>query len=202
MSAQGSTVEQFAHLTKWDTRDIANICQTFWGLSDTLPIDKPELLKPEIYTPGPLATSSCAIQQLLSPLNLNAIPPANTFAIVCDLFSTANNLVPKASGFEVEEGPGDGTVPLWSATRGGTLESVTVHQKHMTLPMDGKAITAAIDRISYWTSIKPKLILNTGEIDNTLKQTSLVRDTFIESLENMDDMPLPLGTFVNMLFLG
>ena len=84
MTAQGNTVEQFALLTKWDARDIANICQTFWGLSDTLPIDNPELLKPEIYAPGPLASSPYAAQQLSSPQNLNAKSPANTLAIVCD----------------------------------------------------------------------------------------------------------------------
>jgi hypothetical protein len=28
------------------------------------------------------------------------------------------------------------------------------------------------------------------------------RESFIESIENMDDTPLPLGTFTNMLFLG
>jgi len=202
MTAQGITVEQFALLTKWDARDIANICQTFWGLSDTLPIDNPELLKPEIYAPGPLASSSYAAQQLSSPQNLNATPPANTLAIVCDRFSTVNNMVPKTAGFEIEEGPGDGTVPLWSATRGGTLESVTVDQKHMTLPLDSKAIKATIDKISAWTAITPRLLIDTGEIDKAQVSIPLTRDSFIESLENMDDKPLPLGTFTSMLFLG
>ena len=205
MTAQGNTVEQFALLTKWDARDIANICQTFWGLSDTLPIDNPELLKPEIYAPGPLASSPYAAQQLYSPQNLNAVPPSNTLAIVCDRFSTVYNMVPKTAGFEIEDGPGDGTVPLWSATRGGTLESVTVDQKHMTLPLDSKSIKAAIDKISAWTAITPKLLIETaevGEIDKTQVSILLTRDSFVESLENMDDKPLPLGTFTSMLFLG
>ncbi|MBP1735070.1 MAG: hypothetical protein H6Q53_1357, partial [Deltaproteobacteria bacterium] len=205
MTAQGNTVEQFALLTKWDARDIANICQTFWGLSDTLPIDNPELLKPEIYAPGPLASSPYAAQQLYSPQNLNAVPPANTLAIVCDRFSTVYNMVPKTAGFEIEDGPGDGTVPLWSATRGGTLESVTVDQKHMTLPLDSKSIKAAIEKISAWTAITPKLLIETaevGEIDKTQVSILLTRDSFVESLENMDDKPLPLGTFTSMLFLG
>jgi hypothetical protein len=202
MTARGNTVEQFALLTKWEVQDIANICQTFWGLSDTLPIDNPELFKPEIYAPGPLASSPYAVQQLFSPQSLNAIPPANTLAIVCDRFSTVNNVIPKTTGFEIEEGPGDGTVPLWSATRGGTLESVTVDQKHMTLPTDGKAIKAAIDKISAWTAITPRLLINNGEIDKTQILMPLTRDSFIESLENMDDKPLSLGTFTSMLFLG
>jgi hypothetical protein len=202
MTAQSDTVDQFALLTKWETQDIANICQTFWGLSDTLPVDNPELLKPEIYAPGPLSTSPYATQQLASPQNLNAIPPANTIAIVCDTFNTVTSLVPKTGGFEIEEGPGDGTVPLWSATAGGTLESVTVNQKHMTLPLDGKAIKATINKISAWTTIKPELLLDTGELNKTLISMTLSRDSFIESLENMDDKPLPLGTFTSMLFLG
>jgi|GEM_PF-383410 len=202
MNAQGSTVEQFARLTKWDAREIAHICQTFWGLSDTLPTDNPELLKPDIYTPGPLSTSPYADSQLSSPINLKAIPPASTLAIVSDVFSTVHNLVPKASSFETEEGPGDGTVPLWSATYGGTLESVTVTQRHMTLPMDSMTIKATINKISMWTAIKPKLIICTGNIDTALRPILLTRDTFLESLENMDDRPLPIETFVNMLFLG
>jgi hypothetical protein len=202
MNAQGNTVEQFAHLTKWHTRDIADICQTFWGLSDTLPTDTPELLRPDIYSPGPLSTSPYADSQLSSPLELKVVPPANTLAIVCDLFPTVNNLMPKTSGFEIEEGPGDGTVPLWSATQGGMLESVTVNQKHMALPMDGKTIKAAIDKISFWIAAQPKLLITTGEVDKALKSMPLTRDNFIESLENMDDKPLPLGIFMSMLFLG
>jgi pimeloyl-ACP methyl ester carboxylesterase len=202
MSAQGNTVENFALLTKWKAQDIANICQTFWGFSDTLPIDNPELLKPEIYAPGPIASSPYALQQLTSPLNLKAIPPANTLAIICDLFSTVNNLVPKMSGFEIEEGPGDGTVPLWSATAGGTLETMSVNQKHMTLPLDGKAIKATIDKVSAWTAITPKLLIDTGEIDKAQASIPLTRNSFVESLEKMDDKPLPLGTFTSMLFLG
>ena len=202
MMAQGDTIEQFALLTKWEAQDIANICQTFWGLSDTLPVDNPELLKPEIYSPGPLSTAPYATQQLSSPQNLNAIPPSNTLAIVCDLFNTVNNLVPKPGGFEIEEGPGDGTVPLSSSTAGGTLESVMVNQKHMTLPLDGKAIRTTIDRVSDWIKIKPEIFLDTGEIDKALGSTPLSRDSFIESLEYMDDKPLPLGTFTKMLFLG
>ena len=85
---------------------------------------------------------------------------------------------------------------------GGTLESVTVNQKHMTLPLDGKAIRATIDRVSDWTKLKPKILLDTGEIDKALTSLPLTRDTFIESLENMDETPLPLGTFTSMLFLG
>lgn len=202
MTAQGNTVEQFALLTKWDARDIANICQTFWGLSDTLPAGNPELLKPEIYAPGPLSSSPNAAQQLSSPQDLNAIPPTNTLAIVCDLFSTVNNLIPTTAGFDREEGPGDGTVPLWSATREGTLESIPVDQKHMTLPLDSKAIKATIDRVSDWTSLKPKMLLDIGEIDKTLLSMPPSRDSFIESLENMDDKPLSIGTFTSMLFLG
>jgi hypothetical protein len=202
MMAQGDTIEQFALITKWEAQDIANICQTFWGLSDTLPIDNPELLKPEIYAPGPLSTSPCAAQQLASPQNLNAIPPANTLAIVCDLFDTVNNLIPKTGGFDIECGPGDGTVPLWSATAEGKLESVTVNQKHMTLPLDEKTIRATIDKVSDWTKLKPKILLDMGEIDKALTSMPLSRDSFIESLENMDDKPLPLGTFTSMLFLG
>ena len=202
MCAQGKTVEQFAMLTKWDVREIADICQTFWGLSDTLPGDYPELLNPEIYAPGPLASSPNAIQQLSSPKTLNIKPPVNTFAIVSDLFNTVNNLVPKKSGFEIEEGPGDGTVPLWSATYGGTLESVTVIQKHMTLPMDGRAIKATIDRISHWTAIKPKLLINTGDLKKAYPPLPLTRDDFVESLENMEDRPLPLETYTSLLFLG
>jgi hypothetical protein len=202
MMGQGDTIEQFALLTRWEAQDIANICQTFWGLSDTLPVDNPELLKPEIYAPGPLSTSPYAFQQLSSPQSLNAIPPSNTLAIVCDLFNTVNNLIPKPGGFEIEEGPGDGTVLLSSSTAGGTLESVMVNQKHMTLPLDGKAIRATIDRVSHWIKIKPEILLDTGEIDNALPSMPLSRDSFIESLEYMDDKPLPLGTFTKMLFLG
>jgi hypothetical protein len=121
---------------------------------------------------------------------------------VCDRFSTVNNVVPKTTGFEIEEGPGDGTVPLWSATRGGTLESVTVDNKHMTLPLDGKAIKASIDKISFWTAITPRLLISAGEISKGLTSMPLTRERFVESLENMDDQPLPLETFTSMLFLA
>jgi hypothetical protein len=72
----------------------------------------------------------------------------------------------------------------------------------MTLPLDGKAIRATIDMVSDWTKLKPKILLDTGEIDKALTSMPLSRDTFIESLENMDETPLPLGTFTSMLFLG
>jgi hypothetical protein len=72
----------------------------------------------------------------------------------------------------------------------------------MILPLDGKAIRATIDRVSDWTKLKPKILLDTGEIDKVLASLPLTRDTFIESLENMDDTPLPLETFASMLFLG
>lgn len=202
MMARGDTVKQFALLTKWNEWEVASICQTFWGLSDTLPKDCPELFKPEIYAPGPLASSPHAVQQLSSPQNLNAIPPPNTLAIVCDLFSTVTNLVHNTDGFEAEEGPGDGTVPLWSATFGGTLETCTVNQKHMTLPLDVKAIRKTIERVMELTSLKPELILDIGEIDKTFSMAPSSRERFVESLENMDDAPVSLGTFTSMLFLA
>ena len=93
-------------------------------------------------------------------------------------------------------------MPLWSATYGGTLESVTVIQKHMTLPMDGRAIKATIDRISDWTAIKPKLLINTGDLKKAYPPLPLTRDDFVESLENMEDRPLPLETYTSLLFLG
>lgn len=202
MTARGDTIDQFALLTKWEPRDIANICQTFWGLSDTLPTDNPELLRPEIYAPGPLSISPCASQQLSSAHNLDLKPPVNTLAIVCDLFSTVTNLVPTSNGFDIEEGPGDGTVPLWSATMGGTLPSIAVDERHMTLPLDGKAIRATIDKISEWTALRPRVLLNGSDREKSVKPVPLSRDIFIESLENMDKTPLPLGMFTSMLFLG
>jgi pimeloyl-ACP methyl ester carboxylesterase len=202
MMAQGKTIEQFALMTKWDKRDIANICQTFWGLSDTLPTDNPELLKPEIYSPGPISSSPFAIQQLSSPQNLNATPPPNTLAIVCDLFSTVSNLMRGSRGFEVEEGPGDGTVSLWSATFGGMLESATVSQKHIMLPLDSTAIRKTIEKISEWTALAPNTLYEMGDIDKAITSVPSSRDNFIESLENMDEKPIPLGTLTGMLFLA
>jgi hypothetical protein len=202
MMAQLDTVKRFALLTKWGEQEVANICQTFWGLSDTLPADNPELLKPEIYAPGPLASSPCAAQQLSSPLNLNPVPPSNTFAIACDLYNTVNNLVQKTGGFEIEEGPGDGIVPLWSATLGGTLETVTVNQKHMTLPLDNEAIKATIESVSKWTSLQPHLLLDMGKIDEAFTSVPSSRDNLLDSLENMEDKPVPLGTLISMLFLA
>jgi hypothetical protein len=202
MAGQGETVKLFAQLTKWNVRDVANICQTFWGLSDTFPPGSPELFKSELYAPGPLSTSAYASLQLSSPLDLNPLPPANTLAIVCDLFNTVSNLIPAAAGFRAEEGPGDGTVPLWSATANFSLESITVNEKHVTLPIDSRAISATTDKISHWTGLKPRLLLEAGEVNRVFASPPGTRDAFIESLEEMDDKPLTLGTFLSMLFLS
>lgn len=202
MMAQGETVRQFALMTKWNEWEIASICQTFWGLSDTLPTDTPDLLKPKTYAPGPISLSPYGAEQLSSVLNLKAQPPNNTFAVVSDVFPTVNTMMPKAGGFEVEEGPGDGTVPLWSATCGGTLRSFTVREKHATLPLNRKVVRAIIEQISAWTGLKPSLLLDVGGDEMVLKPQIQSADSYIRSLENMDREPLPVGTLASLLFLG
>jgi pimeloyl-ACP methyl ester carboxylesterase len=202
MTGSSDELTLFSRLTNRAPEDIVSVLQTFWGLSDMIPGDRADLLDPRLYAPGPLASSPFGEAQMASPGNLGMSPPANTLAIVCDRRTTVTDLRHPGNTWETETGPGDGTVPLWSATAGGKIETVVVNEQHMTLPLDGSAIRHTIDRIGAWTSLEARTIPDFAALDKIIGAPPADRNALVEALEAMDETPLPLGVLKSMMFLA
>jgi pimeloyl-ACP methyl ester carboxylesterase len=136
--------------------EIENVVQTFRGLFDLMPDDQKELLKPAVFAPGPLSRLSPEDTRLDSPHTLvREIPPSileRGQAIFCTKKSTLGRVVVREDGSidYSETVGGDGTVTTRSALNADKLLSrgQEVDERHMTLPLDGKAIQHSIDWIA------------------------------------------------------
>jgi hypothetical protein len=71
----------------------------------------------------------------------------------------------------------------------------------MTLPLDGQAIKATVERISRWTGLNVELSIDFGPLDPSISSPLPTRETFLQDLENMDDEPFPMRTFADLMFL-
>lgn len=136
--------------------EIESTVQTFRGLFDMLPCDQEELMKPALFSPGPLSRLLSGDARFSSPLNLVRDLPAvlleRTRTILCTTRSTVGTVDVREDGSVdySENVPGDGTVSARSALNKGKLlsESHEVDQAHMLLPLDGKAIQHTVDWIA------------------------------------------------------
>lgn len=151
-------LDHFCNLTGKNSGEMADVLQTFWGLCNLLPPDTPELLDRRWYAPGPLAASPAGQAQLASVCTLNITPPHPTYAIVSDTKPTLSMVTPNGNAWTEEEGPGDGTVPLWSALANGTIaDAASVDAEHVLLPLNPDAITKVLERIQTWVEVPGKL---------------------------------------------
>ncbi|HET6201690.1 MAG TPA: alpha/beta fold hydrolase [Planctomycetota bacterium] len=147
---EGDQADLFSRLTGREPAEVAAVVQTFAGLVDLLPPDSPDLFEPRFYAPGPLSTWPEAGARLARARTKEWRWPEPTVAIVDDSHSTLTRVVATDGSWEGEEGPGDGSVPVASATAGGDIPSVRVRAGHVSLPFDGDAIRATVEQIGRW----------------------------------------------------
>ncbi len=142
-------------LKRKSTEDVENIVQTFRGLFDMLPKDQESLFNPAVFRPGPLSRLLPGDARLTSPTTVIRDLPsgmaAKTRAVICTTKNTIGTVSVREDGSIDYSNivAGDGTVTVWSALNGDKLltGSREVNQRHMTLPLDGKAIGYTIDWI-------------------------------------------------------
>lgn len=136
--------------------EIEETVQTFRGLFDLLPGDRPELLQGALFAPGPLSRLQSGDPRLSSPLALVRDLPVGlrprTCAVYCDTKGTIGSVQVRADGsvdYSDTVG-GDGTVTAGSALNGESLlpGSREVEEGHMMLPLDGAAIGHAVGWIA------------------------------------------------------
>jgi hypothetical protein len=144
LRGEGATAETFARLCHKTREEVIDVVQRFWGLTDLLPPDCEALLAASLYAPGPLSRSSFGAHQLASPRDMGRRPPAHTTALVGDRAATVVGVDVRDGVLVPETGPGDGVVPLASATAGGDLPSVRLDVQHATMPLEGDAIAATL----------------------------------------------------------
>ena len=204
MAGRDPSLRLFSRLTNRTPEETAAVPQTFWGLTDMIPPSHPELLDPRLYAPGPVASSPCGAEQMSSPLGLEMKPPDNTLALVCDTQTTVTDLRYAGGAWEEEMGPGDGTVPLWSAVPKdpkGKLEIAVVDEGHMTMPLNGVAIGKVLERIGSWTGLAARTApAFTAAPRCTMPSPD--RASLMEAMERMDETPLSLGFLKTLMFLA
>jgi hypothetical protein len=194
-------------LGRKSTQDIENTVQTFRGLFDMMPADQEELLKPALFAPGPLSRLSPADDRFKSPLTVvRDLPPAvleRSRAIVCTTINTTGAIVVRDDGSVDYSGivAGDGTVPAKSALNASELlsHSIEVDQRHMTLPLDGKAIEHTVDWVGQQFGIPPKKSSSQAWPAAPEIRLPKSREELMRNLEADDE--LTLGDFVALISL-
>lgn len=189
------------------TLDIENTVQTFRGLFDMLPRDQEELLKPAIFSPGPLSNLSTGDSRLSSPFNLVRDLPSVLMLRTRTIVNTTKKTIDKVQIHE--DGSvdysctvaGDGTVSVKSALNAGKLlpQSYEVNAGHMTLPLDGKAIKYTIDWIEQQFGVEHTKSNSTTwpDVPDILLPNS--REEIMQHLESEDE--LTLGDFIALISL-
>jgi pimeloyl-ACP methyl ester carboxylesterase len=205
LRGEGQQVRLFAGLTALDIGDVLQVAHSFWGLTDLLP-PRTELLDPGLYAAGPLGHEPGAAAQLQSPLAMDRTAPKDrTLAIASDQHDTVVSLsVQPCGALDGVVGPGDGTVPLWSATASGDLSHALVGASHIALPLDGDAIRITIDQIQSWLAATTKSRSLRAPIRiPELARVDVTRDAdrsrLLASLERIDEATITLGQYVAMM---
>ncbi len=185
--------------------DIENTVQTLRGLFDMMPSDQAELLKPALFAPGPLSSLSPSDIRFNSPLTLVHDLPTSmmerTRAIICTTKKTAGKVDVKGDG-TVDYSDivaGDGTVTTKSALNADKFlsKSCEVEQKHMTLPLDGKAIEYTIDWVGKQFGVQPTKVSSRAWPAAPDIRLPNSREELIRHLEADDG--LTLGDFVALI---
>jgi pimeloyl-ACP methyl ester carboxylesterase len=189
------------------TEEIENTVQTFRGLFDLLPGDQGEILKPTLYTPGPLSRLSPGDPRLDSPITLvRDLAPAileRTRAIICTTKKTIGSVQIREDGsvdcFRMVAG--DGTVPAKSALNSDKLlpNSREVNEGHMTLPLDGKAIEHTIEWLGMHLGVRSTRSSATDWPAAPQIRLPDSREDLMRRLEDEDK--LTLGDFIALLSL-
>lgn len=207
LRAEGSVPLLLELLGRKSIRDIENTVQTFRGLFDMLPGDQEELFQPALFAPGPLSRLSPGDARLNSPLTLvRDLSPAfqeRTRAIFCTTKKTIGRVQVREDG-SVDYSctvAGDGTVSAKSALNAGKLlsQSHEVDERHMTLPLDGKAIEHTIDWIGRQFGRSPtKSSFRAWPAAQEIRLPNS-REELMRHLESDDE--LTLGDFVALISL-
>ncbi|HEV8322620.1 MAG TPA: alpha/beta fold hydrolase [Myxococcota bacterium] len=211
LRGEGREVRSFAALTNRLPRAVTDVVQTFWGLTDLLPPERPDLQDPTLYAPGPLPRSATGPAQLrgadallreLRPRK-GAPPllPPRTVAVVCHSKTTTVDVSVHDGEIEPDAGPGDGTVPAESATFGGAIHDVVVvNQDHSTLPLDGPAIDAVVNRIGAWVHGRAwGSTFSVGRLPVLDRTAPRDRDVFLSRLEDVDRKALSIGDLLPLM---
>jgi hypothetical protein len=149
LRGEGGLVEKFIGVVRKPRAEVLDVVQTFWGLTDMLPADRPDLLDPRLYPTGALARSPRTREQLDHVAGLARRPPQDrTLAIVSTRQTTLTGLTFEGELARPEHGRGDGTVPVESATLLGQLETVEVDEAHTTIPLNPVTIHRTVEFIS------------------------------------------------------
>ncbi len=157
LRGEGDNIVLFQKLTTRSMPEILETVHSFWGLTDLLPGHQPALLDPTLYASGPLAKKPNGREQLAAVARLQRTPPHRALGIVCSSKDTIVNASVVDGEILMEHGPGDSTVPTWSATAANpsdplqtALPFVEVSQSHATLPLDREAISHAVEQVGRW----------------------------------------------------
>jgi pimeloyl-ACP methyl ester carboxylesterase len=207
LRAENAALNLLNLLGRKSPEEIEDTVQTFRGLFDLMPGDQGELLKPSLYTPGPLSRLSPGDGRLNSPLTLvRDLPPAlldRTRAVICTTRNTSEAAAVREDGSVdySENVAGDGTVPAKSALNAGKLlaESREVDEGHMTLPLDGEAIGHTIDWIGRQFGVAPARSSVRAWPGAPEVRLPAGREDLIRRLEAEDE--LTLGDFVALISL-
>jgi pimeloyl-ACP methyl ester carboxylesterase len=207
LRAEERGLDLLRFLGRKSTEEIENTVQSFRGLFDMLPGDQPALLKPGLFAPGPLSRLLPGDARLDSPLRrVRDLPPLmleRTRAIVCTTESTTGSpLVREDGSVDCSSSvAGDGTVSANSALNSGKLlpQSRQVHEAHMTLPLDGKAIEHTCEWVGKQFGAPPSR--STFRAWPAAPQIRLPagREELMRRLEDEDE--LTLGDYVALLSL-
>lgn len=212
LRGEGTEIEYFSRLLGRDPVELADVAQTFWGLTDLLPTDKPEILVPEFFKAGPLFSGGAEGNQLASPGSLHRVPDVPILNIVGKRVRTPSRLWFQGGTVSVEFGPGDGTVPFWSATADSTIPSrISYHGLHRSLPLDAEVIRLTIARIQEWAGLgdedSAKALAGSDERERGGEGALLPspsegpadRESLLAQLEEIDFRPLPVGTVTALM---
>jgi pimeloyl-ACP methyl ester carboxylesterase len=145
LSGSGPLVAAFGDVAGLSAEEVTRVLQSLPGLVGLLP-PTATALTPSRYAPGALGTTPGGESLLAEVAAMHRTPPAGTLAIVSGHASTVCGFTSN-DGPDPVWGPGDGVVPLDSATCGGTLAFEMVADAHATLPLNPVVISKVVERI-------------------------------------------------------
>jgi pimeloyl-ACP methyl ester carboxylesterase len=151
LRGEGPGFRAFCDLTGREEIQLQAVFQSLDGLVGLLPGRDPVAMDPALYARGELGTTEQGLRRLTEVTAMDRTPPRNTHAIVSQALSTITKVVLTENGLETVAGPGDGVVPIGSATYGGSLPCDYVVDNHCILPLSPEVVGLVIKRIHLWT---------------------------------------------------